>query len=557
MSRRAPRPTVLRESIDDIALETDVLVIGGGPAALWTALRALENGARVLVVDKGYAGASGVAAPAGVGHWLVPPDPHARDREISVREAAGGHLTDRNWTNDVLDVTWERTSHLPSWGHWTSPNAVAAFAAPTGGVPRRSFLGQAPAYLRFLRGRAIKLGAKVLDHSPALELLRDADGVVSGARGFQRQQERSWQAAAKAVVLATGGTTWKSKSLGADVNTGDGHLMALEVGADVQLSSMEFSNFYGMVPFGTSMDKNGFFIAASYTDAAGDPIDHGNLHESRTPLLAASLRTTVHAQFTQFTTPEQVEAARAGMPNFFMVADKIGVDPVAERFPIDWVHEGTVRGTGGIRIHDRTTTFGVPGLFAAGDIAARDRITGAATGAGGPNLAWAVATGTWAGDAAVAFSAGRSVPDPDRLERTGTVGLRPTGAAGANWRALLATVQGEMLPIEKSVLRSDEGLRASVAVLDRAWEEAVAGLRGSGAEAIRTREVAALLAMARWADRTAIERRESRGMHTRIDHPETDPGQSHRLLTSGLHEIEVAVDPDAPVVGRRELEEVS
>ena len=45
--------------------------------------------------------------------------------------------------------------------------------------------------------------------------------------------------------------------LGGDVNTGDGHLMAAEVGA--HLSSMEFSNFYGMVPFGTSMDKNGFF----------------------------------------------------------------------------------------------------------------------------------------------------------------------------------------------------------------------------------------------------------------------------------------------------------
>lgn len=31
------------------------------------------------------------------------------------------------------------------------------------------------------------------------------------------------------------------------------------------------------------------------------------------------------------------------MPNFFMVTDKLGVDPFNERFPMDWVQEGTVR----------------------------------------------------------------------------------------------------------------------------------------------------------------------------------------------------------------------
>lgn len=557
---RAPRPEVTRESAEEIVLEADVLVIGGGPAATWTAIRAAERGVRVLLVDKGYCGSSGVAATAGVGHWLVPRDPDVRDSEISVRESAGAFLTDRAWTNDVLDVAWDRTELLPEWGFDTSAGAgVAPMQRLLGGAaPRRSFMGRSPDYLRFLRGRVRKLGVTILDHSPALELLRDADGVIAGARGYQRQRRRAWQASAGAVVLATGGTTWKSHSLGGDVNTGDGHLMAAEVGA--HLSSMEFSNFYGMVPFGTSMDKNGFFVQASYTDADGKPIEHDNLHVSRTALLAASLRTTVHAQFTQFP-PESWDEVRRAMPNFFMVTDKLGVDPFAGPFPMDWVQEGTVRGTGGLHVLDREASTGVPGLYAAGDVAARDRIVGAATGAGGPNLAWAIASGTWAGDAAAAFGQARAhrLPDPARLERTGTVGLRPTGRRSGEdtWRRLVATTQDEMLPIEKSVLRSDAGLRDSLRVLEGAWGDAVESLAGDGAESIRAREAAGMLAMARWADRTALERTETRGMHTRVDHPELDPSQTVRLLTGGLQGLWVRPDPELPIVGTLEEQEAS
>ena len=45
---------------DDIELVTDVLVIGGGPAGTWAAIKAREAGAKVLLVDKGYCGTSGI-----------------------------------------------------------------------------------------------------------------------------------------------------------------------------------------------------------------------------------------------------------------------------------------------------------------------------------------------------------------------------------------------------------------------------------------------------------------------------------------------------------------
>lgn len=60
-----------------LTLETDVLVIGGGMAAAWSAIAAAREGASVTLVDKGHAGTSGVTATAPCDQnrrWL----PHGR-----------------------------------------------------------------------------------------------------------------------------------------------------------------------------------------------------------------------------------------------------------------------------------------------------------------------------------------------------------------------------------------------------------------------------------------------------------------------------------------------
>ena len=199
---RAPQPIILSDSADPsdpLELLTDVLVIGGGPAATWSAIAAAEAGASVVLVDKGHCGSSGVAATSGVGHWLVAPDPDRRDEEIGRRERAGAFLTDRTWTDAALDVAWDRTAELPGWG-WERRGARGAHRLFGTGPADRAFNGPAPDYLRFLRGKVKKSGVVVLDHSPALELLVDAAGVVSGARGYQRQAGRAWAVSAGAVV---------------------------------------------------------------------------------------------------------------------------------------------------------------------------------------------------------------------------------------------------------------------------------------------------------------------------------------------------------------------
>ena len=58
-----------------LQLTSDVLVIGGGPAATWAALKAAQDGADVVLADKGYCGTSGATASAATGVRYVPRSP--------------------------------------------------------------------------------------------------------------------------------------------------------------------------------------------------------------------------------------------------------------------------------------------------------------------------------------------------------------------------------------------------------------------------------------------------------------------------------------------------
>src|SRR5450432_889740 len=524
------------EQPPEVTLRADVLVIGGGLSATWAAITAAEAGVSVVLVDKGYCGASGVAATAGVGHWLVPPDFAAREAAMNARAVQGGSITDRSWQERVLDETWRRLPQLGEWGY--------AYAKDQRNQPVLR-LGHAPHYLRFLRSRAERLGVKILDHSPALELLVDSDGQVSGARGYQLRLEQHWEVHAQAVVLATGGCTWKSKSLGGDVNTGDGQLFGAEVG--VELSGMEFSGFYGIVPKSTSMDKNGYYGFATFTREDRSVID-GALFQSRLPLLRASLEGPVFAQFDR-APREHWQVMRGAMPNFFMVMDKLRIDPFTQRFAVEFVLEGTVRGTGGLRVVDFDCASSVPGLYLAGDVASREAIVGGATGAGAPNASWAVSSGTWAGKAA-AQHAQKNPARRDALVATGRVGLRPSsGAPRLSPAEALRSVQDELLPVEKNALRSQQGLRGSLSVLDALWRDAERGLSGNGRQLVRAREAAAMLAMGRWAYASGLARTETRVMHVRTDFPERDPAQQHRILVGGLEHVWTKPDPTLPVLG--------
>lgn len=545
---------VNREPVDALQLSTDVLVIGGGPAATWAALTARSEGASVVLVDKGMCGSSGVAPPATVGHWWV--EPAKREEAIVERDEVGGNLSERFWMLAVLEETWRR---------W--PEVSLEHGYPAGGVLRRlsgpgARLCQGPIYLREMRRRVSHSGVRILDHSPALELLLDANGEVAGAAGVQRQKGRPWRIRAGAVIVAAGGCAWKSGSLGSNVNTGDGYLMGAEVG--VSLSGMEFSNYFGIVPKGSSMDKNGFNMVSTFYDADGNVVQSGwsgagGANGARATLIRAYLEGPIF-QRLDLAPIDAREGMRAQMPNFFVNLDRLGIDPFEDRYEVEPINEGTVRGTGGVRVVDDTCWTGVPGLWVAGDTASREAIVGGSSGAGAPNAAWTISSGTWSGRAAAAHAlgaAGRSAIRRSRaagadafrgLTAAGRAGLRPAGTrlAGGSWRELTAAIQAEINDPAKNGLRSASVMGASLDQLEQIWSAVRSGLGGGrvastheAREQVFHRETAAMAASARWAYLSAAARTESRAMHVRDDCPDTDPGQRHRILVRGVDSPDV------------------
>ncbi|MGI5217752.1 FAD-binding protein [Nocardia sp. CA-290969] len=514
---------------DPIDLSTDVLVVGGGPAATWAALRAARSGAAVVLADKGYCGTSGATASAGTGVWYVPPDPIEREAAIASRESLGGYLADRRWAQRVLDETFDRLNELAE---------VARFPFPVGPDGRQLRNGlQGPEYMRRMRILVRRAGVRILDHAPVTELLVDGTGAVAGALGYRRQAREGYRVRAGAVVLATGGCAFQSKALGCDVNTGDGALFAVEAGAE--LSGMEFSNAYGIAPEGSSVTKTAFYQFATFYRADGSVLD-GASGRHRSPIAAELLRDKVYCRLDRADEPARA-AMRRAQPNFFLTFDRRGIDPFTDKFPITLIAEGTVRGTGGIRLVADDCATGVPGLYAAGDAATRELICGGFTGGGSHNAAWAISSGNWAGAGAARYARSLGTGSHSRPVRAiGDSGARPGGTrVSGDHREVVAAVQREVLPYDKNYLRHGAVLTESLATLDDIWATVRETLGGTNEQRVRTRQAAAMTAHARWMYHAALARTETRGMAKRLDFPGQDPDQHHRLITSGLDGIRV------------------
>jgi succinate dehydrogenase/fumarate reductase flavoprotein subunit len=304
---------------------------------------------------------------------------------------------------------------------------------------------------------------------------------------------------------------------------------------------MEFSAQYAFTPKPSALNKGLPYRWASFTREDGTPIALAG-RDRHAAVAEALLQGPVFCQYDR-ATPELRGWLRQGQPNCFLPLDRSGVDPFTERWPVTLRCEGTVRGVGGIRLLDDDCATGVPGLYAAGDAASRERVTGAISGGGGPNSSWAIASGNWAGRAAAAFAARAGQRDADRrLTPLGETGLRPTGTARDDFDApaIVGAVRGEMLPLDRNFFRREATLRRSLGRLDACWTDLREHALGEGLTAVKTREAAALTATSRWAYRSALARAESRGMHRRRDLPDADPSLTCSLDVSGLDEVRVA-----------------
>jgi succinate dehydrogenase/fumarate reductase flavoprotein subunit len=521
----------------DVSLTADVLVIGGGPAGCWAGLAAAHTGAKVVLVDKGYVGTSGTQVAAGTNAYHnIPTDPVQREGMISSRLPLAFGFADLEWIEKVYDQSFRGLDLMARWGY--------AFPKATDGREKRGNLRAADGIM-FLRWQLEKAGVTILDHSPSLELLV-SDGVAAGAVGVNRKKGGTWIVRAGAVVLATGGTAFRSGIAGGHNNTGDGYLFAAEAGAE--FSGMEFSSQWAIVPKGSACSKTAVYGSATMTDANGQEVARG-----KGTTIAEIETGHLFVKLDKFTDQgrRMMQASQPHTFEYFWRHAKI--DPFTETYECEHLLEGTIRASGGIAVGSGSATT-VPGLYAAGDTTSREKLVGAAQSGAGPATAWAIASGSWAGHFAYAFAQrfGNSL-ESRKVKAVGGAGLRPQEKTRDDLRAIDIehAIQREMLPVATNYRRNEETMTKSLAVADAQWkalrqnlgvDESLTGADLARAQ-VKAREAAAMVASARIILNAGLERKESRGLHRRSDYGTLDPNQHQHVIASGVDTITIRRKP--------------
>lgn len=98
-------------------IETDVLIIGGGMAGCFAAIKAKEKGVDVTLVDKGYVGKSGSTHFAEGGFMIFNPEwGHKLGVWMEQINTRSEYVNNREWSEIVLKDSYERYRDLASWG---------------------------------------------------------------------------------------------------------------------------------------------------------------------------------------------------------------------------------------------------------------------------------------------------------------------------------------------------------------------------------------------------------------------------------------------------------
>jgi len=552
----------------------DVLVIGAGGAGLRAAIAAHDRGASVGLVCKSLLGKAhtvmaegGVAAALGnvrsEDSWRV----HFRD---TMRGGKG--LSDWRMARIHAEEAPDRVRELEGWGALFDRTEDGRMAQrPFGGhtYGRLAHVGDRTGLemIRTLQDQAVHEGVDVYMECTIIRLFT-AGGRVAGALGYWRPTGEFVLFRAKSIVLATGGIgkAWKVTSNSWEY-TGDGMAMAYEVGA--HLLGLEFVQFHptGMVwppsvrgtlvtegvrgEGGILTNSEGERFMFRYvpemfqgdyaeTEEEADRWVEGDRKENRRPpelltrdVVAKAIRAEVEAgrgsphggaflDISAKRTPEYIQAKLPSMYHQFR--ELAGVDITVDAMEVGPTTHYVM---GGVKVEPETAESTVPGLYAAGEVAAGlhggNRL-------GGNSLSDLIVFGRRAGDAAAASAAaeeGLRALDEAEIEAAMMHAVAPFEREGGHNPFEVQEELQTVMQDKVGIVRTAEGLEEAIADI-RALKGSLKACSVTGGRAYNPGwntwlDLHSLLLVAEAAALSALGREESRGAHTRLDFPETDP----------------------------------
>lgn len=539
----------------DKRIQSDVLVIGGGQAGFFAAMKAQERGAKVTMVDKGYAGKSGQSQNI---TCMIYFDPEKNDLDKWMEEGplADEYLENRDWVEVVYRESKDRWEDMGRWGmkSWRYDANGDAYLAPILGSADERLPGEPEEdritnylihnrYHHLLRPVFQRGGGTIVDRVMITELIK-TDGRIAGAIGFSPDNDDTYIFEAKAVVLAAGNGGMKNCGIRTNTTTGDAQAMAYRIGCAV--TGKEWADQHGArgdfpaYPW-TGNDRNPYYSKSEKT--------HEHLWE-HLPLY------NVEGKIINNTRPDMkkfhplpfnavamaYEAHMGRAPMFYGVDGDPDTRPMNHnpsdkpREEVDEAaaKEGKVRMSmgramgqsyhlsDGVWSEGTDCTTQVPGLYAAGDC------LGARSGypMAGFAAAFCAVSGARAGVNAADYAAGVAEPmlpedEVVRLKDALWAPMARKGGFSPKWA--LQVIQNTVTPYWVLLYKSEERLQAALTMIEFIRDNIVPKLMAVDNHELRlVHEVRNITLHMEMKLKASMFRKESRWYHYREDYPLRD-----------------------------------
>jgi fumarate reductase flavoprotein subunit len=533
-------------------IRCDVVVVGGGGAGLRAAIAAVEAdpALKLALVSKVVPMRSHTVAAEGGSAGVIRGD-DSLDRHFDDTVSGGDWLCDQDAVQYFVEHCTEEMVQLEHWGcPWSRQD--------DGGVNVRFFGGMSVQRTWFA---ADKSGFHMLHtlfqtslRYPAIERYDEyfvadllvEDGRVQGVLAIEIATGKPVLFACQAVILCTGGAgRVYRQNTNAGIVTGDGMGLAFRHG--VALRDMEFVQYHPTALPGSGIlitegcrgegailvNRHGYRYLQDYGLGPVDPwprakamelgprdrLSQAFWHEERkghtvaTPQGQAVYLDLRHLGATKIheRLPLITEVARTFA----------GIDPVTQPIPVRPAVHYTM---GGVACN-RFTETSLPGLYAAGECSSVG--LHGANRLGSNSLAEIVVFGKVAGVRAAAYARSRPAKATAPLQRQADVAAaRLLGLLGRDQGERVATLRdelGDCMEAGVGIFRDEAGMRGACDKLAQLRERWRAGVRLDdrsrvfNTEWLSAIELGFMLEVAEAMAHAALQRRESRGAHVRLD----------------------------------------
>ena len=514
------------ENINSQRTETDVLVIGGGMAGLFAAVKAHDAGAKVILTSKGRLGSSGMT-PFAKGIFAFDPNTAKASLDEFVDTVSRSALGTNNpvYTRQMAEHSLARVNELREWGFFESPLYNNAFSKP-------------------IAERNIPLIERVV----ITHLIKE-NGRIAGAAGFSLDEAKVHFFQAKSVILCTGAGGFKPNGFPICDLTHDGTIMAYNIGAKVtgkewndghpgqaENAAACFDGWHGMFeqkPDVTSVEvHHDLGVDLNYKAyMAGNPVRMGH------PGMGGSNEVQggpyVPDEFRRSDPPGGGERPEGGRepgerpkPQGRERPEEGGAPPGMSGTSVGGSSAGMSihKSEGLVPINDKCESS-IPGLYAAGD-ALGSYMAGAIYTQVGSSLAGSAVQGAIAAEAAAQYCTQIDMPivSKEKLSQVQDEMLAPLKReAGYSPAWVTQTLQGIMIPNFVIYIKKESILKAALAFIEELRDHHKPMLRAADMHELRlAHETANMIISAEMKLKASIMRTESRCSHYRLDYPDID-----------------------------------